>query len=216
MEEQKKKKKILLITGGVIALIVLISAIFMIIESRKSATLEIMVAPISAKVSIDGKVYKNGTYKFEPGRVEVTITMDGFDSKEETLDLQANVTTKLYTYLMPSDGTFGWYLEHEEDQMILNTIGDTEASENSKTYVEKYPIITALPIIYANYDEKWNYTEFRIDGGGFDDCEKSFCIKITDSTGGNYERALGLIKEKGFNPEDYEIIYKEELVKPLE
>ena len=54
-----------------------------------------------------------------------------------------------------------------------------------------------------------------IDGGMFDGCEGTFCLKITDTTGGNYERAIQMIKEKGFNPDDYEIIYENKPITPL-
>ena len=141
--------------------------------------------------------------------------MEGFESKEEKIVLEPNTTTKYYTYLMPTDGSFKWYLEHEEDMMILNTIGDAEANVNATNYLEKYPIVDALPIIYANYDKEWNYTEFRVDGGKFNECKEAFCLKITDTTGGNKDSALKMIRDKGFNPEDYEIIYQYEPILPL-
>ena len=34
-------------------------------------------------------------------------------------------------------------------------------------------------------------------------------MKITDITGGNYDDALDLIKNNGFNPENYEILYED-------
>ena len=40
-------------------------------------------------------------------------------------------------------------------------------------------------------------------------------LTITDSTGGNRDRAINLIREKGFNPNDYEIIYSYVPPEPL-
>lgn len=215
----KEKNKVMWlagICGALVVLIIVISVIFIIINAGKTATLDIVVAPVTAEVKIDGKTYKNGTYKFEPGEVEVSITKDGFTTEEKTLVLEDGVTTKLYTYLMPIDGSFEWYLDHEEDMMILNTIGDAQANTDSAAYKDKYPIIEALPIVYVNYDENWDLTEFRVDGGMFEGCEQIFCLKISDTTGGNRERALQEIKEKGFEPDDYEIIYEYTPIVPLE
>lgn len=214
-EKMRKRIMMALICGG--AVILLLVLIFLsIIMSKPTAMLDILVAPTTAKVVVDGKEYKNGTYKFEPGEVKVVISKDGFVSQEVNLELREGETAKLYTYLLPVDGDFSWYLSHEEDMMLLNTIGDAIAHEEGSVYAAENPIIEVLPIIFAEYDANWNYTEFRIDGGKFDECNNPFCLKITDATGGNYEMALGLIREKGFNPDDFEIIYEYKPITPIE
>ena len=213
---KKKKTKILVGIVAFVMVVLMVTLGFLLVDLKYSATLDIVVAPISAEVKIDGKVYENGTYKMEPGEVAYEITKDGFATKSGVLNLEDGRTTKLYTYLLPTDGSFDWYLEHESDQMILNTIGDALAGEESRSYFERYPIVQILPIVYANYDAEWNYMEFRIDGGDFDECEKAFCVKVTDTTGGNYDVALEMIREKGFSPDDYEIIYQYEPIVPLE
>ena len=216
MHLDKKAKRI--IAGSVIAVaaILLVSLIYIILDYKRTAKLDILVAPLSAEILVDGEKYENGVYEFEPGEVRVMISKEGFIAKEMNVELKANETVKLYTYLMPVDGSLDWYLNHEEDQMILNSIGDAKANEDSKIYKMDNPIVEVLPIIYANYDENWNYTEFRVDGGEFDECDEDFCLKITDTTGGNYDFALSLVREKGFEPSDYEIIYEYKPIVPLE
>lgn len=209
-----KKFTILIGVGAVIIFVALV--ILSIVIIRPVATLDILVAPTSAQVMINGKEYSNGTYTLSPGEITAVISKDGFEGKEIKLELIQGETAQLYTYLLPADGSYDWYLDHEEDMMVLNTIGDARAIEESASYKKKYPAIEALPIIYAKYDENWDYTEFRIDGGDFDECEEDFCLKITDTTGGNYEFALSLIREKGFNPDDFEIIYEYKPIEPLE
>ncbi len=215
MEENKKIKRLAITAGIFVFAIILVSAIFIVARARFSATLDLVVAPASAEVMIDGKKYENGKYEFEPGEKTVVITKEGFESQEMTVNLIANETTKLYTYLLPADGSYAWYLEHEDDMMLLNTIGDAEAAKAGKAYLEKNPIVAVLPIVYANYDSDWNYTEYRIDGGSFDGCKTEFCLKITDTTGGNYEAALEVIRGKGFLPEDFEILYEYKPIEPL-
>ena len=96
----------------------------------------------------------------------------------------------------------------------INPNEDT-SDELSNSLYEQYPILNILPIIYANYDENWNYTEFRIDGAISAECDNEFCIKISDTTGGNYETALDLIRQKGYNPSDYKIFYTETPIQTL-
>ena len=102
------------------------------------------------------------------------------------------------------------------DGSVATTAGDSAATAKQKAYLKAHPIINELPIIYANYDEQYNYTEFRIDGGEFPECSTDFCLKITDTTGGNYAHARELIKNSGYNPDDYEIIYEYKPITPLE
>ena len=214
--ESKKINKWFYVVGAFVLLVVVIAAVFIIIGAKYSAKLDILVAPLSAKIEIDGKTYENGTYGFEPGEISVSITREGFLPESKSLILESGVTTKLYVYLTPLDENADWYLEHKEDMMVVMAIGDANADISSEMYSIDNPIVGILPIIYANYDEKWNYTEFRVDGGMFDDCSKTFCLKITDTTGGNREHALELIADKGFNPDDYEILYEYKPITPLE
>lgn len=214
--DKKRMRKWVYMGFGVVVLIVAISVVFLVFEAKKSATLEILVAPLSAEIKINGKNYKNGTYKFEPEDIEVEITREGFVSQAMDFVLEPNSVVKLYTFLEPLEGNENWYSDNLDDMAIVTMIGDAKADAQSEAYTKDYPIIKILPIIYANYDESWDYTEFRIDGGSFEDCSASFCLKIVDTTGGNYARALGLIEEEGFNPEDYEILYEYKPITPLE
>lgn len=216
MFQNEKSRKWLF--GVIVAVITILafSLVMIIIDSRKSATLDILVAPSSATIKINDQKYENGTYRFEPTTLSYEISKEGFSTKSGTLELKDGETVKLYMYLIPENGSLDWYLKHEDDQMILNSIGDAEAHRDSTAYLLANPVIQALPIIYANYDENWDYTEFRVDGGTFENCTKDFCLKITDTTGGNYENAVKKIREAGFDPQNYEIIYEYKPIVELE
>ena len=123
---------------------------------------------------------------------------------------------KLYTYLVQDDGSLSWYDDHQEDAIIMTTIGDYQASIMEEQYNQENPIISHLPIIFAEYDNEYNYIEFRIDGGSFSNCHSSFCLKVTDTTGNNLEHAKKLISDAGFNPDDFEILYEYTPIVPLE
>lgn len=179
-----------------------------------STEIEVLVAPASATVEIDGKKYENGTYRFKNGEHQVYIEKDGFVSKDYTFSTEN--TSKLYDYLEQTDGSFSWYLDHESDALLLTQIGSYTANLEAEKFAAKYSVISKLPIVYANYDQDYNYTEYRIDGGKFSDCESDFCLKITDTTGGNLDAAKERLKEQGINPEDYEILYVYMPITPIE
>lgn len=207
---QIKSRKLLVgVVAGFLALVAIILVIF-VIYLNNNAILDLVVAPSFADVEINGKPYTTGTYRLAPNEnVTATITADGFTTKEVSFSLINGDTTQLYVYLIPEDGNMDWYIQHPSEMMILNTIGDTEAAIASAAYREDYPISTILPILVVEVNpETYDWTEFRIDSGNFENCKTEYCVKITDSTGGNRQRALNIIREKGFNPDDYEIIYE--------
>lgn len=203
-----------------ISAVILVSLIFITgilvvtaISLNPTSEVEVLVAPSSATITINGKVYKNGTYKLPRGNVSVKIEKDGFTPKNYTFNTSTN--NKLYDYLT-QDGSLSWYETHSDDAIILTTIGDYEADMLSSSFTEKNPISKELPLIVAEYNSNDEYVEFRIDGGKLEDCDRDFCLKITDSTGDNLEYAREKIRELGYNPNDFEIVYEYDPVIPLE
>ena len=162
-------------------LIIATGVLFIIALSiNNTSEIEIRVAPSSATILIDGKQYQNGKFRISSGEHNIKITKDGFNTKDFTIN--TNTTDKIYTYLLESNGGYNWYLTHQEDALLLTSIGDYESKFTSETYNAKHAIIAKLPVIYANYDKEYNYTEYRIDGGSFVGCDTDFCLKITDTT----------------------------------
>ena len=76
--------------------------------------------------------------------------------------------------------------------------------ENYEKLKEKYPLIEQLPIEvdrFLNYSEHIHYKiTYRLQN-------KKAIIVVTDYTGGNFEKALSNIENRGFDPDDYKIEY---------
>ena len=208
------KKYPLLFIGLSLLIFITIILVITAINMRKTEEIEVLVAPISAEITIDGKEYQNGTFNIEPGEHQVHIEKTGFISQDFSFNTLS--TRKIYTYLKQTDGSYSWYSNNSEDSNILTQIGDYEADREAELYSSQNPIVQVLPIFYAHYDENYNYSEFRIDGGEFDGCESNFCLKVTDTTGGNMELAKNKIKEAGYNPNNYQILYEYKPIQPLE
>lgn len=185
-----------------------------VLSIKPTERVEVCVAPESATVTIDGKEYKNGTYNLPRGTLTVKISKEGFSSKEYTFD--STKSDKLYDYIMQSDGGNSWYVGRPEDAMLLTKIGDFLADTTADNYALKYPVTKILPLIVAEYDVNDEYVEYRIDGGNFSDCEQDFCLKVTDTTGGNLEAAKDYLRAQGYNPSDFEVLYEYTPIIPLE
>ncbi len=216
---QRKRGKIIIVSGIIVFIaIVAISIIFFIIDSQKTATLHTIIAPSFAKMNIDGKTYPiNKDIRFKPGEYTVTIIANDFETQERKLNLQEHQTTTLALYLNPEEGDpFNWYETHDEEYSYYLSAANYLANESAANYAAKYPIVTAIPFTVVEVDPvTYDWTEYSVTGGNFDGCKTDFCVKITDTTGGNREKALQKIREKGFNPDDYQILYEYTPIEPL-
>lgn len=213
MQEEKiiKQRKAMFIVLALVFIgMVIYGIVSFIIDCQKTASVEILVAPSSAKIKIDHTFYSNQkTSSLFPGDYVATISADGFITKTVDLSFQKGETTKLYVILDAENGDENWYKNNIEEQHIVSTINDYYEALEQKEFLQKYPIIAILPLQIVEVDPTtYDWTEFRIDYGKFENCKTDFCLKITDSTGGNYDRALQEIRNHDFNPDDYEILYE--------
>lgn len=192
---------------------VLIAILVIIIYQSKTATVDIMVTPSAAVIELNGKKYDNlATHDVRPGEYHVRISMEGMQAKEYDLNLADNGFARIWDYLLDADGGFSYYVSHPEDAMLLEDVADAEAREFLQEFAERQSIRDVLPLTFANtYDE--NATEvvsISIDFGVGEECEeKPYCLVIYDYTGKNSEKAIGMIREAGYNPDDYELVFKE-------
>ncbi len=198
------------ITVGILVLMVILGLVLLFVSLKLifSATLDVLVVPTDAEIMVDGEKYDNGLYEhLAVGKKHVIIRKDGFYEKEFDIELKRDEVTRLYAHL---DGNQEWYeeLKDENTLYLLDIIYEYEGQIKKDDLLEKYPIMSELPIVYEKYSNNYTqYISFRIDGGKYDNCDEEFCLKITDISGENYERALNLIKDRGYNPDNYKIIY---------
>ena len=193
--------------GSVIIILILV---FISIKTVFSASLDVLVVPTDATILIDGEKFENGIYEnLLVGKRKVVISREGFDTMEFEIELKRDERTRIYEYL---GGNSEWYasLTDPDTLYLIDIIKEYHGQQQLVDLRARYPVMESLPIIFEHYYN--NYTEYisyRIDGGQYKECKQSFCLKITDFSGGNYNRALDYMREKGYNPSDYEIIYED-------
>ena len=218
MDKEDRKIKLRLIAiVGTFLLICIFAIVNYIIDSRKTATLSSTIAPSTAIITINGKKYPiNQEIRFEPTDITATVSADGFQSQNFNLHLEKDQTSTITTYLVPDNNDLSWYEQDFTESRLYLKVNSILTSQYANKYAEKYPVSTILPIVVVEVDPvTYDWTEYRIDSGEFNECKTEFCIKITDTTGGNREKALERIRKEGFNPDDYQIIYKETPIEPL-
>ena len=185
----------------------------LIIHNMKTATIDVMVAPTDAVVELNGTKYQNlRSHNIMPGDYHVKISMDGMQTKEFDVEIEDGELERIWTYLLDNDGGFGYYMSHPDDAAILNDVADAEAKKFLAEYNKLNSIQEVLPLQYSNtFDE--NATEvvsISVRWGIDDECkEKAFCLIVHDYTGKNTDKALQLIRDAGFNPNDYELVFEE-------
>lgn len=191
---------------------------FFIVKSTKTATLDILVAPEAATVTINGKIYENGMYQLAPGDYTVHIEQSGLVAKEFSLKLDDGGFSRLHSYLVDSAGSFAYYEAHDDDALLLERIvqdssdgADKAAKQFLKAYKTRREALASLPITYDEQaDNGFGFIYLYIDHGDRTVCKQKLeaCLVINDTTGGNYNLAIDLLRERGFKVADYEIVYQ--------
>lgn len=213
---RSNSKRIIFIACGALILLGLVALVFFIINSAKSTTLSILVAPTDSTIKVNGKEYKNGNYKIFPsGKYEVTIEREGFETKELTLN--SDKVVNIHEYLETSD--MSKYRDSAEDYKVLRLIADYNDSKISSFIEEsnkiesikyKLPVWTSAP--YENYDITSSPGIKLADGNSNLECKKMSCIMalIGGKRSSREDKAIeDKIKALGYDPKDYHIIYVE-------
>lgn len=201
-------KKISIITIiSTIAAITLFLIIRTIYFTINSSTVDLLIAPSTAQITINGKKYKNGTYHLPPAEYQVEISMPGFESKTITFTSKQGETSYIYNYLEESEGT-EWYSSHQEDVDLLDVIIPEMSYQKNLLLQEKYPIIAQLPLEINYYPNTYTYIHYTISYTINNDDDITFIIH--DYTGGNRDAALAKLTSRGVNVADYEFVYTDE------
>lgn len=202
----------------VLGLIAVVALVFLVLDLLKSSKINILVAPgDSAIVTINGEHFENGSYRsFPKGRATIKIEAPGFKTKEYELDIKANATTLIHDFLEPEDGNYTVYDKNKQDYKIIELTGTSEAalkyleqSQRRQNIVDYLPIskVVKLSISEANKTKQLYHETVLSDASTDEACKAVVCLFLSDNFG-EEETARQLLKEKGFNYDDYQIIKK--------
>lgn len=204
---------------NVIAVAWLIAAI--IIHDKKTAMIDIMVAPSDAKILINGRNYDNfSSANFLPGEYKAEISMEGMQTRTIDFTLNDNDFYRLYVYLLDNDGGFKYYDSRVEEVRKLETIAKFNADdEELNKYIEEfnriYGILDVLPLYYGGesgvyIDEagiRYDEQSGKIIRGS--KCDSIVCLEVY-SENKDRDSVNNLIREAGYEPNKYTIFFGDE------
>lgn len=199
-----KFQKILVFLIPISLIIIIFTAYFFTIIY--SAKVEVLIAPKSAELYIDGKKYNNsGVFSVSPGEKEVIIKANGFQEYKQKKNFTKDTTNYIYTWLDPTEENKNYYNEHSEEQDLVETI----AQQGTVLEGEKYnndPIFKITPVrnfklgfsASASRDEKdFNKITLTIDLMTCRDNQVENLKKVAES----------YFKQKGINLSKYQVKY---------
>lgn len=189
---------------GIVAAAALVAIVLTIIDFMRNANLIIAVAPTDSVITINGKRYSNGAFRFFPGEISVKIEHDGLDVQEFKLKLESNTTTPLYKYLT-KDGKFDYYEKNNKDYVVLRLIADDAAKNYIQENERKLQFASYLPI---NTTKVGGAEAVIGNASERPDCERIVCLYTFSNTGSD-ALAEELIETYGFKLSDFQIYHDE-------
>jgi hypothetical protein len=146
---------------------------------------------------------KNSGIFVVPGKHTIVVSQAGFTTYRSTID-KKDSPLEITVVLDPvSEDGFDFMKKHPSEQRLRESLVGSQAAETGKSIAEKNPIISLLP-----YIDQY----FRIDYGQSvknPSDSTAVAIYITPLAPDGKERALALLRLKGYDPNTLEIIYRD-------
>lgn len=209
-----RRHKVASVVVAIDIVAILVVILVIVLHQSKTATIDILIAPSAAEISLNGKRYDNfSSHNVMPGDYHAVVKMEGMETKELDFSVQDGEFRRVWDYLLDGEGGFSYYLTHTDEVATLKQVAD---DEKAKTFLAKYDklnsINTVLPLTYSNtYDlDATEIVSISINWGEEENCSaQNFCLMVSDYTGKNHEKALSMIREAGYDPDDYVVQYEE-------
>ena len=195
MEETQEKQKIFgvipvirpdskrtlpIIVGSVVIVlvIVIIISIKAFLENMQPR-ISLLYTPISAVVTVDGRLARSGEIALSAGTHEVKAEKYGFETETRMVEVEPGGATPVYIVMTPvMEETENWHTTHEEDGRIVEGISGYQYDAESESIMSQNPIVNKLPVVTNT---------FGIYQQGCD--ESTLCIYI-DTYEGYYNTAI--------------------------
>ena len=206
------------------ALLLVAFLLFSFFRGSKNVEIMINVAPVDAKILINGRqVSNNESYFYTPGKYDVVISRDGLQEKSFSIEAKAYDAVNMSVFLKDEDFSFYSMRDNVQSFYKLREIASGESNrlydndKSAEAFIKKtwhaYSLVMdVLPITETYYkDGTAEYKgEVTIKAAVSGDCKKLLCLEVISSHVNNTKGvAKNILTDKGYNIEDYDIAYKE-------
>ena len=206
--------------AGILSAICLVIILALIITGNINAStgrtfLSLNVAPVDAKIVIDGKEYANGVYELPAGEYSAEISKDGFEKKNANIKVNGGTTTVYYDYILNKEEGLDYFKRNATDIAILSHVNNEEVEAFVNTYNQQKAVLDKLPLkkmVNMNAgNARINAADVVVaDGTNESSCEMAYCLLVR-SDGNNInaikKAAKEMLSEKGFDLNNYEVVY---------
>ncbi len=184
---------------------------FIVLHNAKNATVDIYVAPSGATIELNGKKYDNfSSYELMPGNYRVRISMEGMKTNEYDFTLEPNGFVRVWKYLLDDNGSLEYYLNNPNEITFLSRFTDDKIIGDFMNHYDKVSSIRdVLPLEYYERIDPNNTLGVFVEEDT-EDCTKELLCLVVYGGEQNRNIALDLIKQAGYNPDDYRIRFEEE------
>ena len=203
-----KSKQVLLAVVGLGVIIAGLTVVFF--SFKKDASLTIQTSPLEVNIAIDGDDtysktnFKSGdTIRLNSGAVQIKASREGFKTKTLTYDVVADKTNKVFISLTPESDEAKQLLDSREEQYNRQYTATNAADNAAKIATEENEILQILPHYGRYFTISQGVSKQNPNKVG----AMALYIDIYDPSGKS--DALEFLRDSGYNPDDYEIIYTE-------
>jgi len=199
-------KKTIYIAAAVLIVILIGFVFYLGLQAKdKTATIEIQSAvPTDPTVAVDGqKVSSNSKNSVKPGQHTVVAKRNGFADSTQQVSVNGGETKTIRLLMDPnSDVGYQWLRDHPDAAVEWEGKIGQQFDQNSKNTTDKNPLIAYLPEVHPTW---------RIDYGtsqAHPNDPTAVAITILYGNDQAKQEALDWITSKGFDPNNYEIIFQ--------
>ncbi len=186
--------------GPIITLVIVVALLFVTlliwqkIQQSGKTSLEIQKVPGDSIIFVNNKKVSGSKIYLEKGPYTIKAEREGFDSYTRivTIDPDSNKTPKAFFVLTPkTQEATTWVQDNEDEYLKVEKAAGIYYGDQSKSTVEKYPIIKDLP-----YRSSFYSIEYYQKGN-------DFRVQIISSDAMGRQVAIEQIKSLGYDPSDY-------------
>lgn len=218
-----------LVLGIMIPILIIGLGLFLVFAVFKTAKVYIMVAPESAKITINGKEYKNGEHTLFPGKKTVKVTGDCSAKPEGQKDLPCieDYETEIDAEMFKSkrvavyrkvDGSYDSYIKSRSDYLVLKMLSSEQEDPEAVTFLQRVDkakkIFDEIPYQFNGIvGERGESTKTEVERIFFsdystnEDCPAAICILIKSKNPSKIDVDT-IITGRGYNIDDYYIVRK--------
>ena len=198
-------------------------------HANQATTVEFGIAPAEATIEVNGNTYTSGVYEdFAPGTYTAEVSAEGFDSKTINFTVEEHQANTVFDFLNnPTEG-LDCFLRSDTDLATLRKVNNAEVQEWLAAYDQTLTIKDQLPYtVRFEYNQPYQYydldgavvNDFRpavneveiSDGSAMQGCDLNFCLWVNLGSVGQDVAAPPVaqaIRDLGYDPNDYYIIYR--------